>query len=92
MSDETAKHLKAVFEKEEAKPKVDGTALNLNQLLNIVENVSNEALRREFIPNLMVTGTPEYEAIECGIRIGRRFRSQVELIIAPDVEMIDGSN
>ena len=50
---------------------------DLDNLLKVIEASAIRAQKNEFVPNLMVTGTDEHKAIECGIRIGSRVREEI---------------
>ena len=49
---------------------------NLDELLKLVERSAELAQRKIFVANVMVTGTDAHKAIECGIRIGEKFRGE----------------
>ena len=50
---------------------------DLDELLRLVERSAELAKRKTFVANVMETGTDAHRAIECGIRIGERFRAEV---------------
>ena len=59
---------------------------DLDDLLKVVEASAIEAKNKHFVANVMVTGTDAHKAIECGIRIGRRFREEVLQALAAILE------
>ena len=50
---------------------------NLDELLKLVERSAELAKNKTFVANVMETGTDAHKAIECGIRIGEKFRGEV---------------
>ena len=49
---------------------------NLDELLKLVERSAELAKNKTFVANVMETGTDAHKAIECGIRIGEKFRAR----------------
>ena len=54
---------------------------DVSELLEMVETAADSAMRSKFVPNLMVIGTDEHKAIECGIKIGSKFRASILSIL-----------
>ena len=50
---------------------------SLDVLLEIVEASAQQALKRGFVANVMTTGTDEYKAVECGLKIGNKIRAEI---------------
>ena len=50
---------------------------DLDELLKLVERGAELSQKKAFVVNVMETGTDPHKAIECGVRIGEKFRGAV---------------
>ena len=59
---------------------------DLDSLLEMVEASAIASKRKHFVANVMETGTDAHKAIECGIRIGQKFRAEALQALAAILE------